>query len=119
MSAIDLGWYAQQGLLWWIILLAALVLWRLWQSPEALGGLLVNDSAEAGHPGTAQADRMQLLLTFAFALGGYVLEVVKAMGDSAGALTAMPEVPQTLLTILAGSQAIYVSGKVARTVSAS
>ena len=87
MSTVDLGWYAQQGLLWWIILLAALVLWRLSQSPEALAGLLVSNAEEAGHTGTAQADRMQLLLTFAFALGGYVLEVARRGRRTAGRRT--------------------------------
>lgn len=116
MDALSLGWYVQHALLLWLVALAAVVSWRLLNDPRALAGFFVSDPNQAGQHGTAQMDRMQLMAGFAFALGGYILQVARVMGENPGALKAMPEVPDALLTILVGSQAIYVSGKLVRTV---
>lgn len=114
MSGEAIGVWVQQGLLAWLAALAALAVWKLTRRADLLTGFLVNDPRNAGQRGRAEPDRVQLMVAFALVVGGYLLEVARTLAAADGAVVHMPDAPESILTMLAGSQAIYVSGKLAR-----
>lgn len=92
----------------WLGALAALVGFRLLNGRIGTRGLL---SAVPGGP--ASPERVQLLLVWFIGVGGYALMALKSPS------AALPEVPESLLFAMVGSQTIYAGGKILRRVIAS
>lgn len=86
---------------------AGITIWKLLTGAMSLEGLL--DSFDSGRRQRSPARLQLLIFTFAVA-GEYFLAVLK--NPSAETLPALPE---GALTVLAGSQAIYLGGKVLST----
>ncbi|WP_296600052.1 hypothetical protein [Phenylobacterium sp.] len=108
ISLQQLAGAGQAGLELWLLVLAVLVGWRVLIVDDHLRGML------ATHLGDGlQLDRLQMLLSM---LGGAVAyAIICADGwQHALAIKELPEAPDSLLTIVAGSQAIYLGGKVSR-----
>ncbi len=89
----------------WLALLALVIAIRILRGDIPLDGLLSSGS------GGVDPERVQSLLVFGFVLVAYVSEFA---GLPSGA-KALPEVPNSLLALLAGSNGVYLSGKIART----
>ena len=111
MSFSDLIPLAEAGFEIWLAALAVLVLWGLVTHAERLRGLL---ATEAG--GGLEPERLQGLLVFIFGAGSYVLASAKALGSPLP-LHELPDVSQTMLTVLTGSQVLYLGGKIGRTLT--
>ncbi len=111
MTVLDIGRHVQAGLGAWLAALAAIVFYQIITNPDRLRGLF-----RTGY-GPAEPERIQLVAVFGFATGAYVLEAVKML-NAPGLPTRMPEVPQYLLTVLTGSQAVYLAGKTTHTLNA-
>ncbi len=94
------------ALITWLVLLALVIALGILRGDIPLNGLL-----STGGSGI-DPERVQSLAVVAIVFGGYLMEVV---GAPSGART-LPEVPESLLLLLAGSNGLYLSGKVARTV---
>ena len=82
---------------------------------ETSGGILLSgilaQSAEDNAQRRPSPERVQLLLMFLFALVAYArLALNAAHGPS------LPEVPNELLVLFAGSNGIYLSAKLGRTI---
>jgi cobalamin synthase len=86
---------------------AVVILWKVITGAISLEGLL--DSFDGGKRSSSPA-RMQLLLFTLVAAGQYLVAVWK--NPTAGAL---PAVPQQVLAMVAGSQVLYVGGKMVST----
>ncbi len=114
MTVVDLGIVLQWGLLAWLAGLATIVCYRQLLGPTRPHGFLVTTPGAVGG-GSAQPERVQLLAVFLIAVAGYGLQVIEALGRATEPLTVMPDVPDALLATLAGSQAVYLSGKFTRT----
>jgi hypothetical protein len=93
------------GLLIWLAALAAITLCKVTMDPERLRGLLCSRPGEDDW----KADRLQLLIVVGLSAGGFLLDLRRSLEDG-----LMPEVPEPLLFVLAGSQAVYLSGNVTR-----
>ena len=87
---------------------AALVGYRLLTGAINLQGLAAHG------PGEAMAvDRVQAVAASVGAAGAYLWIAVADMAASAGPLTALPDVPNWLMTVVGASQAVYLGGKLA------
>lgn len=95
-------------LLVWLGALGALLAYRTLTGQLSATGLLAHDLSDQSE--TTTPERLQLLVAFLFALGGYVVHALHAPGTP----TSLPEVPNALLVLLGGSHAIYLSGKLGR-----
>jgi len=104
----ELAGFGQSALVGWLIVLAALVAWRVLVVEDHLAGMLGTRAGDG-----VQLDRLQMLLAM---LGGAVAYVTTCADGWQHALEVrqLPEVPDSLLTIVAGSQAIYLGGKLSR-----
>lgn len=83
---------------------AAVAGWKLLSGGISLDGLLT--SYDRRGRGRSSPGRQQLLLLTLVAAGQYLAAVLHNPGA-----TSLPPVPQSLLGILAGSQALYLGGK--------
>ena len=99
---------AEIGLGLWLITLIAIVLWRLLISADALSGLLKTKPNDGQLP-----ERMQNLAIVMVVVAYYVAMTGKLVG-SGEAPHRMPELPDALLALVGGSQAIFLAGKTAR-----
>lgn len=109
--AVDLLRY---GLLLWLGALAVAIFYRMLDGRVNLTGLLAQDAAGA-QKGDTPPERIQFIVGIFFAVFVYVLQALTAMHGSKP-LTALPEVPQNLLLLFAGSHVVYLSGKLGRTI---
>jgi hypothetical protein len=94
------------ALIAWLGLLARVIALRMLRGDMPLTGLL-SSSAEGG----IDPERVQSVLVVGFAVLLYLTEFVRLPAGAA----MLPEVPQSLLVLLAGSNGVYLSGKIART----
>ena len=104
------------GLLVWVGALALVLSYRILTQRVPTRGFL-NLEIQGRSTGRLAPDRVQLLAAFAVALAGYAFHALAAGPphiDAASGLPSMPEVPQSLLVLFAGSHAIYLSGKLGR-----
>jgi hypothetical protein len=88
----------------WLGAMAALVGYRLLWGGRPLLGLLSNEGR------SVDPERVQALLVVLFVAGAYI---VTAMGADHSSRT-MPDLPEGLLALLAGSEGLYLGGKLAR-----
>ena len=110
MGLAEIATLTERGLLCWLGAMALLVLYRCLTGGIALSGILAQ-SAEDNAQRRPSPERVQLLLMFLFALVAYArLALNAAQGPS------LPEVPNELLVLFAGSNGIYLSAKLGRTI---
>lgn len=98
----------QGALFAWFFAMLAIVVVQVMRGRIPLDGML---DAKTDRPGARPMnfDRTQLLIA---SLGFALLYVVRALHLEQGA--PMPDVPSSVLYALAGSQAVYLGGKIAR-----
>jgi hypothetical protein len=87
-------------------LLALVIAIRILRGDIPLAGLLSTTGSGV------DPERVQTLLVIGFVFAGYLTQFAASTDPK-----ALPEVPESLLVLLAGSNGIYLSGKVARTVN--
>lgn len=93
----------------WPMLLIAMISYWLITGKIHTHGLL---SLKAGEK--INAERVQMLAISVFAIGGYMMSVLRDTANAEAPLTILPDVPTELIAIFAASQTIYLSGKLAR-----
>ncbi len=107
----------KSGLIVWLFLLIGVVLLKALTGEIRLNGLF----REQGSPGNAQdtpaylPSRVQSLIAFLLIIGGYALLVL----DSGPVMNAenkpsLPDVPESLLAVLVGSNGLYLAGKLVK-----
>ncbi|HWA04683.1 MAG TPA: hypothetical protein VG819_14275 [Rhizomicrobium sp.] len=105
---------AEKFLLVWLALMAAVVGLRCIHGDINLAGLLAHDSSDLADARPAP-ERVQLLASFLFALIAYArLALDATQGANADLPVQLPEAPAGLVLLLAGSQSIYLTGKLGR-----
>jgi hypothetical protein len=92
----------------WLAVVAAFVVVQMLRGRIPLAGLFEAKTDPAG-TSALNLDRHQLLI---LSVGYAVYYVVQALHLEQG--SAMPDVPSSVLYLLAGSQAVYLGGKIAR-----
>jgi len=92
----------------WLGLLAALIGFRIMN-----GQIGTRDLLSVRPSGPVSPERVQLLLVWLIGVGGYALMALESPSPT------LPEVPESLLFAMAGSQSIYAGGKILRRVIAS
>ena len=96
------------ALIGWLGLLALVIAVRILRGDIPLAGLL-----SSGSGGRADPERIQSLLILGFVVVGYLTQFARLPADA----HALPPVPESLLVLLAGSNGVYLSGKIARIAS--
>ncbi|MEJ8572170.1 hypothetical protein [Microbaculum marinum] len=101
----QLGELIQACLIAWMAALAAVVAMKLFSGRISLNGILA-----ATPNGGFDPTRVQSALIFLFIIGGYALQGLDAVATRG----PMPEIPETLLVLLTGSNGVYLTGKIVR-----
>jgi len=99
---------AEVALAIWLGALMVIVLWRLLIGTDALSGLLKTVPSDG-----QQVERTQSLVVVLAVVGYYVFAGARAIG-SGEPPQSMPELPDALLALVGGSQAVFLAGKTAR-----
>jgi hypothetical protein len=97
------------GLLGWFALLAVLIVMRVLNGDIFAAGMLQHDESDAG----VAPERVVAMMTFVAAVVGYATMALHAKVSSTH--PSLPDVPETLVNVLTGGNAIYLAGKAART----
>jgi len=102
------------GLLFWLAALAGILLYRLLVGEISMAGLLRTRAADGSS--VVNPERLQAVLLVLIVLGAYVIDALRGgvVKDAEG-LLSMPDVPDALLVLLAGSKGLYLAGKIQRT----
>jgi hypothetical protein len=103
-------------LLAWLVALAAVVLGRaLFGSGQPRGLVQAAAATEEGRGrrGGTDPERVQMLLVSLGLTALYAVDGVQAV-HTAGVVDRMPDVPDALAAAFAGSQSVYLSGKLIR-----
>jgi hypothetical protein len=95
------------ALIGWLGLLALVVAIRILRGDIPLTGLLANTGTGV------DPERIQSLLVIVFVFAGYLMEFASGSNGA----RALPEVPSSLFIVLAGSNGVYLSGKLTRNVT--
>ena len=98
---------AEVALALWLVALMALVLWRLLIRANALSGLLKTVPSDG-----QQVERTQSLAVVLAIVAYYVAASAAAIAGAGP--HKMPELPDALLALAGGSQAVFLAGKTAR-----
>ena len=93
-------------LLAWLFALAAIIALRMLS-----GKIPVGPPPTAG--GAADPEPVQSLFVTAFVIGALIIDLPGSVERR-----SLPEIPQSLLLLLAGSDSLYLGGKIARTQAA-
>jgi hypothetical protein len=91
-------------LLAWLAALALIIAYRILRGDISLQGILTTAD------GSVDPERVQTLLVSFFVLGTLIIEA-----PSSASRGSLPNVPESLLVLLAGSNSLYLGGKIART----
>lgn len=97
----------QYGLIGWFGMLLGVITLRVLQGRMRLAGMLESHSG-----GGVDVERAQALAVFSFVVGAYLLEGF-AMLEQPGLPVSMPDISETLLVLLTGSNGVYLAGKIA------
>jgi hypothetical protein len=97
------------GLLAWMILLVLLIAVRVLRGDIYAKGMLV---PREGDPDVAP-ERVLAMAVFPVVIITYAYTALNMDLEAAGTLR-LPDVPETLLTLLSGGNGIYLAGKIAR-----
>ena len=97
------------GLLVWFALLALLITLRVMRGDIQASGMLLHDESDAN----VKPERVVAMAVFPAVIIGYAIaalhtDVAKAMHPS------LPDVSETLIGLLTGSNGLYLAGKIAR-----
>jgi len=112
-----LAYLAERGLLFWLAALALVVGWGCVTGRINLAGMLAHDTRDQADQRPAP-DRVQLLVSFIFAVVAYArLALATTQGSDASLPTHLPEAPNELVLLFAGSHSIYLAGKFRRSLS--
>jgi hypothetical protein len=95
------------GLLVWFALLFALIMVRVLRGDIQVAGMLAHGTAS----GPVQPERALAMAVFPVILIYYVLESLHA---DMSVRASLPDIPQSLLVALTGSNSLYLAGKIAR-----
>jgi hypothetical protein len=93
----------------WLVAVAALVSYRLLTERAATAGLL-----RLTPDGPVDPERVQMLIGTLAAAATYAGLALSTAGQSENPITALPEVPDSVLVLLGGSQFLYLGGKLTR-----
>ena len=93
----------------WLALLAVLIFYRL-----VTGGIRTQGLLSRVIDGRPVPERVQILVSSVVVIVGYALTVLQEVSNATTPLKSLPDVPTELIVIFAGSQAIYLSGKLSR-----
>lgn len=99
-------------LLAWLAALAVVVLLRSLGQGQ-LRELLHTTKPDGGTGDTIDPERVQLVIVSLGAIGLYFLDGIQAAAS--GPITVLPEASDALTAVLAGSNTLYLSGKLLRT----
>lgn len=97
----------EYGLLTWFGLLALLIGIRILRRDIAVSGFLTHRSGEE----TVAPERALMMAVFPVVLAYYVYT---AMSVDIATTRSLPEVPDYLLSLLTGTNSLYLAGKIAR-----
>ncbi len=97
------------GVVGWLALLAALILYRCVNGRINLNGLLARSERHAAD-GLPSPERVQLLFAFLIAVVAYARLTIHSM-HGAQPPAALPEAPVELIALFAASHGIYLGGK--------
>ncbi|NQV59598.1 MAG: hypothetical protein HQ502_08015 [Alphaproteobacteria bacterium] len=95
----------------WLAALAAVVMSRL-LSQGRLGELLHTTRPDGGTGSDIDPERVQLMVVSLGAIGYYFVRGIQAAVT--GHITSLPEASEALTAVLAGSNTLYLSGKLMR-----
>ncbi|MBV9991360.1 MAG: hypothetical protein JOZ72_08695 [Alphaproteobacteria bacterium] len=108
MSLPDLASIVENALLAWLAAMMALVAWRCLTGRIDLSGLLAGSGADR----RPTPERVQLLLGILIAAFAYAqLALAQTQAPNAPPTRTMPEVPNEILLLFAGSHSLYLVGK--------
>jgi hypothetical protein len=96
------------GLIVWFALLAALIMVRVLRRDIRVEGML---ATRAERIGQVDPERAVAMAVFPFVIAYYVIEGLNA---DMSVRASLPDIPQTLLVVLTGSNSLYLAGKIAR-----
>lgn len=103
----------EYGLLLWLGALALAVLYRLLNGEINTRGLLAHDDAGIAG-GETTPERLQYMAVILGAAAVYAYQAIDM--QHGGPIKSLPEVPQNLLMIFGGSNVLYLSGKISRSI---
>lgn len=98
------------GMLAWMSLLALLIAVRALRGDIRVEGFLQATGAER----TVAPERMVAMVIFPTVLLMYAMTALTADPVAASGRPTLPDVPELLLTLLAGGNSVYLAGKIAR-----
>jgi hypothetical protein len=96
------------GLLVWFALLMALIVMRVLNGDIFVTGMLQQDESDTG----VKPERVVAMATFPAVIIAYAMTALHA--DVSSTHPILPDVPETLISLLTGGNAIYLAGKIAR-----
>jgi hypothetical protein len=96
------------GLLVWFALLAVLIVMRVLNGDIFVAGMLQQTESDSG----VIPERVLAMMTFPAVIIAYAMMALHA--DVSSAHPSLPDVPETLITLLTGGNAVYLAGKAAR-----
>jgi hypothetical protein len=99
------------GFLTWFGLLVLLIAIRMLRGDIEVSGMLTHDPAEAGQ--AVEPERVLMMAVVPFVVMAYIYEALHAPLGGEGR-PSLPDVPEQLLTVLTGSNALFLAGKIAR-----
>ena len=101
------------GLITWLALLAGFILIRMLDGSIRTSGLF--QTKLDFEQGTVNPERVLAALAVPLVLGGYVLEIIQTGTVTlADGTLSLPDIPESLLAILAASNGTYLAGKISR-----
>jgi hypothetical protein len=101
------------GLFVWLGLLTLLVTIRMLTGKIHVAGLLSHRLNADG--GKVLPERVLAMAVFPWVLGLYALDALHADVSGTTGPPSLPDVPEYLLSLLTGSNGLYLAGKIART----
>ena len=111
-----LAYIAEKGLLFWLGAMALVVGWRCLNGAINLTGMLAHDVKDQNDQRPAP-ERVQMLVSFLFALIAYArLALAATQGHDTPLPTRLPDAPNELVLLFAGSHSIYLIGKFRRSI---
>ena len=108
---VTLAHFIMWFMLAWLAALAAIVSLRL-LGQGRLGELLHTTKPGGGNGNDVDPERVQLMVISLAAIGYYFVQGIHAA--AMGPVTSLPEVSEALAAVIAGSNTLYLSGKLMR-----
>ncbi len=97
------------GLLVWFAVLAALIAVRILRRDIEVSGMLAQSKSDDA---PVLPERVLAMAAFPTIVIGYVTLALHA--DVSGAMPMLPDIPDSVVSLLTGSNSIYLAGKIAR-----